>query len=60
MGTDNRVYRVVVPQLDFYPLTKRREHFGEDDLLVPHGRIAVFPYARFPLKPINGVHFHAR
>lgn len=53
MGADNRVYRVVVSQLDFDPLTKRREHFGENDLLVPHRRIAVFPYTRFALKPTN-------
>jgi len=53
MRADNRVYRVVVSQLDFDPLTKRREHFGENDLLVPHRRIAVFPYTRFALKPTN-------
>lgn len=54
---DDCVHRIVVPQLNFYPLAQGREHFGENNLLVPHWRIAVFPHARFALKPTDFVTF---
>ncbi len=32
---------VALPQLDLDPLAERREHLGEDDLLVPHRPVGV-------------------
>lgn len=51
MRSDNgRFDWIVVPELDFDPLTERREHLGEYQLLVPHGGVAVLFHAGFALK----------
>jgi hypothetical protein len=41
---------VAFPQLNLDPLAEGREHLGEDDLLVPHGRVSVLLHARAALK----------
>lgn len=55
---DGRLDGVIGPQLDLDALAERREHFGEDQLLVPHGRVAVFLHRGFSLKHISGEFRH--
>ena len=50
MRPNDGVDRVVIPELDLYPLAQRRKHLGEDDLLVPHRRVAVPFHARLALQ----------
>lgn len=51
MGSDCRfVYGIVVLELDFYSLAKRRKHLEEHDLLVPDRSVAVLFHAGFTLE----------
>lgn len=51
MGTNGHIIDFVrVSDLDLYPLAQWREHFCEDDLLIPEGLIAAFLHWCLPLQ----------
>lgn len=50
-ANDGIVDGVIVPQLYLDALTQGREHLREDDLFVPHRRVAILLYARLTLQP---------